>query len=237
MTFVLIHGAWHGGWCWRIVAPMLRQAGHEVFAPSLTGLGDRAHLANRDVDLELHINDVVSVLEKHDLREVVLLGHSYGGMVVTGAADRCTERIRRLIYFDAFVPENGRPQMHYIEAVPERAAGFKKVGETTGFVPPPPNSLWGHTDPKLIEWIKARETPHPYKTFVQPIRLTNEAALKRIPKTFVQCSTPATGAFDQFAAKYRNAPGWRFHEIKSGHDAMILVPQTVADILIQEANA
>jgi pimeloyl-ACP methyl ester carboxylesterase len=233
-TFVLIHGAWHGGWAWRHVAPLLRRAGHEVYAPSLTGMGDRAHLARPGIDLELHITDVVTLLEMHDLSEVILLGHSYGGMVVTGAADRAAKRIRRLIYFDAFVPENGRPQMDYIAAVPARAEGFRKQGEASGLVEPPPNSLWGHTDPKLIEWIKPREVKHPYGTFTQPMRFTNEAAFRRIPKTFVHCTQPATGAFDQFAAKYRNDPAWRFHELKSGHDAMILQPQAVADILLKE---
>jgi pimeloyl-ACP methyl ester carboxylesterase len=107
-AFVLVHGGWHGGFCWRFVAPALRRAGHDVYTPSLTGLGDRAHLARPGIDLELHIQDVVAVLEMEDLREVVLLGHSYGGMVVTGAADRCTARIRNLVYLDAFVPENGK---------------------------------------------------------------------------------------------------------------------------------
>jgi pimeloyl-ACP methyl ester carboxylesterase len=238
VNFVLIHGAWHGGWCWRHVAPLLRRAGHDVFAPSLTGMGDRAHLARPDIDLETHITDVVTLLEMHDLHDVVLLGHSYGGMVVTGAADRAAKRIRRLVYFDAFVPENGKPQMDYIAAaVPERAAGFRKQGEATGFIDPPPNSLWGHTDPKLVEWIKPREVRHPYRTMTQPLRLANEAALKAIPKTFVHCTAPATGAFEQFAAKYRNDPAWRFHELKSGHDAMILQPKAVADILLKETEA
>jgi len=236
MTYVLIHGAWHGGWCWRLVAPMLRRAGHEVFTPSLTGMGDRKHLWRADIDLELHIADVVSLLETHDLQEVILLGHSYGGMVVTGAADRCAKRIRRLIHFDAFVPENGKSLLDYVAAaVPERAAGFRKQGEATGAVEPPPNSLWGHTDPAIIEWLKPREVKMPYPTQTQPLRLTNEAALKRIPRTFVHCTAPATGAFDPFAAKVRNDPAWRFHELKSGHDAMILQPKAVADLLLKEA--
>ena len=233
-TFVLIHGAWHGGWAWRRVAPLLRSAGHEVFAPSLTGLGDRAHLARPGIDLELHIQDVVSLLEMEDLKDVILLGHSYGGMVVTGAADRAPGRIRRLIYFDAFVPENGKPQMDYVAAaVPERAAGFRAQGEAKGFIDPPPASLWGHTDPETIAWLKPREAKHPYATMVQPIRLANEGALRRIPKTFVHCTSPATGAFDQFAARYRADPAWRFFELKSGHDAMLLQPRAVADILLK----
>ena len=236
-AFVLIHGAWHGGWCWRRVAPLLRQAGHEVFTPSLTGLGERAHLAQPGIDLELHIQDVVSLLEMEDLSDVVLLGHSYGGMVVTGAADRVPRRIRRLIYFDAFVPENGKPQMDYVAAaVPERAAGFRKQGEASGFIEPPPAALWGHTDPEMIAWLKRREVKHPYRTMTQPIRLANEAALARIPKTFVHCTAPATGAFDPFAAKYRNDPAWRFFELNSGHDAMLLKPREVADILLKNSN-
>jgi pimeloyl-ACP methyl ester carboxylesterase len=232
-TFVLVHGAWHGGWCWRFVAPILRRAGHEVFTPTLTGLGERAHLARSGIDLELHVQDVVALLEMEDLRDVVLLGHSYGGMVVTGAADRRASRIGRLVYLDAFVPENGRCALEYV--VPERAAAFRKEGEAEGSVTPPPPAVWGLVRPEHIAFVRPRETRQPFQTFTQPIRLANEDALTRLPKTFIYCSSPATGSFDQFAAKYRNDPAWRFFELKTGHDAMILVPEELAAILLESA--
>jgi pimeloyl-ACP methyl ester carboxylesterase len=226
---VLVHGAWHGGWCWRYVRDLLEQSRHRVYNPSLTGLGERKHLAHASITLDTHIEDLVSLLEMEDLREVVLVGHSYGGMVVTGAADRAHARIKRLVYLDAFVPENGKCTLDYV--VPERAARLREEGERAGSVTPPPVSLWGLAKPEHIEFVKPREVRHPYRTMAQPIRLENEAALARIPRTFVYCSSPATGSFDAFAAKYRNDPAWRFHELKTGHDAMILMPEAVADIL------
>jgi pimeloyl-ACP methyl ester carboxylesterase len=232
-AFVLVHGGWHGGWCWRFVAAALRRADHDVYTPSLTGLGDRAHLARPGIDLELHIQDVVALLEMEDLREVVLLGHSYGGMVVTGVADRCTARIRNLVYLDAFVPENGKCALDYI--VPERAAAFRRDGEQSGSIAPPPLSLWGLTRPEHVAFVKPRETRHPFHTFSQPIRLENEAALARLPKSFIYCSSPATGSFDRFATKYRRDPSWLFFELKTGHDAMILVPDQLTAILQQLA--
>jgi len=234
-TFVLVHGAWHGGWKWRFVAPILRRAGHDVFTPTLTGLGERAHLARPGIDLDLHVQDVVALLEMEDLREVVLLGHSYGGMVVTSVAERCAERIRRLVYLDAFVPENGKCLLDYVDhAVPGRAAAFRKEGEQFGSVAPPPLSLWGLVKPEHVVLAKPRETRHPFHTFTQPVRLVNPAA-RALPKTFIYCSSPATGSFDQFAAKYRNDPAWRFRELATGHDAMILVPGELAAILLQSA--
>jgi pimeloyl-ACP methyl ester carboxylesterase len=227
-TFVLIHGAWHGGWCWRFVRPLLKD--HQVFTPSLTGLGERSHLARPDVDLDTHIADVVSLLEMEDLREVVLVGHSYGGMVVTGAADRVPARIRRLVYLDAFVPENGKCLLDY--AVPERAARMREEGERAGSVTPPPLSLWGLTRQEHLDFVKPREVRHPFGTMKQAIRL--EGNTERLPKTFIYCSSPATGSFDQFAARYRNAAGWTFFELPTGHDAMILMPERVAELL-QEA--
>ena len=224
-NFVLVHGAWHGGWCWRFVRPLLK--GHEVYAPSLTGLGERKHLARRDIDLDTHIADVVSLLEMEDLRDVVLVGHSYGGMVVTGAADRVPARIARLVYLDAFVPEDGKCLLDYV--VPERAARMREEGEKVGSVTPPPLSLWGVTEQKDIAFIKPREARHPFGTMVQRIKL--EGNTRRLPKTFIYCSSPATGSFDQFAAKYRTAPNWKFFELPTGHDAMILMPERTAELL------
>jgi pimeloyl-ACP methyl ester carboxylesterase len=235
-TFVLVHGAWHGGWKWRLVAPILRRAGHEVFAPTLTGLGERAHLARSRVDLDLHVQDVVALMEMEDLREVVLVGHSYGGMVVTGAAERSPERVRRVVYLDAFVPESGKCLLDYVDiAVPGRSAGFRKEGEESGFVSPPPLSLWGLANPEHVAFARQRQAPHPYHCFTQPIRLVNSSAAA-LPKTFIYCSSPATGSFDQFAAKYRGDPKWRFYELKTGHDCMILVPDEVAALLLRSAQ-
>ena len=232
-TYVLIHGAWHGGWCWRSVAPALRRAGHEVYAPSLTGLGERKHLAHAGINLDTHIEDVVSLMEMEDLREVILLGHSYGGMVVTGAADR-SARVGQLVYLDAFVPENGKCLLDY--AVPERAARMREEGEKAGAVTPPPMSLWGLTQKEHLEFVGPREVRHPFGTMAQRIRLENADKLARLPRTYIYCSQPATGSFDQFAARYRNDPAWRFHELKTGHDAMLLVPGQVIEILLQTAS-
>jgi pimeloyl-ACP methyl ester carboxylesterase len=229
-TLVLVHGAWRGGWCWRFVRALLEKSGHQVYAPSLTGLGERKHLARPEIDLDTHITDVVCLLEMEDLRDVVLVGHSYGGMVITGAADRAPERIGRLVYLDAFVPEDGKCILDYV--VPERAARLREEGEKAGSVTPPPLSLWGVTKQEHIDFIKPREVRHPYRTMSQKIRLSGNA--ESIPKTFIYCSSPATGSFDQFAAKYREAASWRFFELKTGHDAMILMPERVAELLEQK---
>ena len=232
---MLVHGAWHGGWCWKRVAPALRRAGHGVYAPSLTGLGERKHLASRAIDLETHIQDVAGLLEMEDLNDVVLVGHSYGGMVVTGAADRMAGRISQLVYLDAFVPEHGRCLLEYV--VPERAARMREEGESTGFVTPPPMSLWGLTRPEDLAFVGPREVKHPYATMAQRISLTGGISAPSIGKTFIYCSSPATGSFDQFAAKYRNHPAWRFRELKTGHDAMLLMPEAVIRILLEETAA
>jgi pimeloyl-ACP methyl ester carboxylesterase len=229
VTFVLVHGAWHGGWCWRFVRALLEKSAHRVYAPSLTGLGERRHLARPDIDLDTHITDVVSLLEMEDLRRIVLVGHSYGGMVITGAADRAHERIARLVYLDAFVPESGKCTLDYV--LPERAARFREEGERTSSITPPPLSLWGHTKQEHIDFIKPREVRHPYRTMAQPIRISNPEKIERLPRTFIYCSSPATGSFDQFAAKYRNDAAWTFFELKTGHDAMILMPEQVAELL------
>lgn len=193
-------------------------------------MGERAHLLTRDIDLDLHVRDVVSLLQMEDLRDVVLVGHSYGGMVVTGASGRIPDRVRRVVYLDAFVPEDGRCALDYV--VPERAARMREEGGRTGFVSPPPVSLWGLTKPEHVDFVRPRETAQPFRTFTQPVRIADPKACAKLPKTFVYCSSPPTGTFDQFAARYRNDSAWRFHELKCGHDAMILMPEAVAEILV-----
>ncbi|MSQ51292.1 MAG: alpha/beta hydrolase [Betaproteobacteria bacterium] len=230
MTFVLIHGAWHGGWCWRQVLPLLRSGGHEVHAPTLTGLGERAHLAHPDINLDTHIRDVCGVIEFEELKDVVLVGHSYAGMVITGVADRVPDRIRRLIYFDAFVPENGKALIDYTGA--ERAARQRAEGEASGTVGPMPAAALGLTRPEDIAWATRRQVRHPYRTMSQPLLLSNQAALARIPKAFVNCHS-ATGTFEQFAVKIRQDSAWHYLELKTGHDAMIIDPQGTARILVE----
>ena len=211
---------------------MLRRAGHEVFTPTLTGLGERGHLASAGIDLDTQVQDVVALVEMEDLRGIVLVGHSYGGMVVTGAAERIQDRVRRLVYLDAFVPEDGKCALEYV--VPERAARFREEGERTGFVSPPQSSLWGVTRPDDVAFARQRELRHSYRCFTQPLRVNSSAAA--LPKTFIYCSSPATGTFDQFAARYGDDPKWRFHELKTGHDSMVLVPEQLAALLLQSAQ-
>ena len=204
-----------------------------MHAPTLTGLGERGHLATAGLDLDTQVQDVVALVEMEDLSGIVLVGHSYGGMVVTGAAERIPGRVRRLVYLDAFVPADGKCALDYV--VPERAARFREEGERTGFVSPPPPSLWGVTRDDDVAFARQRELRHPYRCFTQPLRVVNSSAAA-LPKTFIYCSSPATGTFDQFAEKYRRDPAWRFHELKTGHDSMILVPDGIAALLLQSTQ-
>jgi pimeloyl-ACP methyl ester carboxylesterase len=230
-TFVLVHGAWHGGWCWKKVTPSLRAAGHDVHTPTLTGLGERAHLANTDVNLDTHIADVVNLIEAEELGEVVLAGHSYGGMVVTGVADRLAERLRRVVYLDAFLPESGKCLLDYLH--PDRRAAIEQ-GAQSGFVDPLPMKIFGVTDPQDVAWVSRHEIRQSYRTFAQPLHFTGHGGAK-LPRTFVYCSNPPTGSFDQFAARLRADPSWKFHELKTGHDCMITDPQGVIRVLLENA--
>ncbi len=228
MNFVLIHGAWHGAWCWRRVAPILRSAGQEVFVPSLTGLGDRAHLCRPEVDLETHIQDVVKLLEMEELEEVRLVGHSYAGMVITGVADRVPERIRRLVYLDAFLPEDGKTVIDYM--TPERAAHQREQIRKVGKVEPMSLAMLGVTGSDA-QWVARHLVPQPGGTSIQPLRLKNPQALQKIERVYIDCHS-ASGTFTQFAAKVRADPSWRFFELPCGHDARVIDPQGVARLLL-----
>ena len=237
-TYVLVHGGGHGGWCYQRVARLLRSAGHEVYAPTLTGLGDRAHLLRRGIDLDLHIQDIAAVLQFEDLRDVILVGHSYGGMVITGVADRAADRVGRLVYLDAANPVNGQSLVDVagpiIEAV--RPAGEVVDGVELVLLPSPEAGMfYGVTDPDDLAWMADRLTGHPWKCFEQPLDLANEPALWSIPQFHIVCTSTLATRDPQLMAKAR-AEG-RLWEIDTGHDLMITEPEQVADALLQVAVA
>jgi len=228
-TYVLVHGAWHGGWCWAKVARLLRDAAQEVYTPTLTGLGERAHLARPEIDLETHIQDIVAVIESEELRQVTLVGHSYGGMVISGVAARVAARIGHLVYLDAFVPEAGKSLLDYLGP---RAAVMREAVATQGEgwkIPSLPPERYGVSSQRDTEWLTKHLRPQPLKTFEQPLPALGGEELKR---TYVYCSKPATGTFDQFAERLRDDRKWTFHDVKTGHDAMITAPGEIAKILM-----
>ena len=235
-TIVLIHGGWHGGWCWKRVLPYLRAAGHEVHAPTLTGMGERRHLLDRDVSIATHIEDVVALLDYEDLTDVVLLGHSYGGMVISGVADRVPQRLKRLVFLDAFAPQNGDSVAGSVP--PEQGAAMKKAIDTEGegwLSPVPPLSVWGVVAPEDLAWMTPRVGPQPAKTLTDPLPLSNDARLA-IPKTYISCVSQQRAAFVAISARIRAEGGWDYRELDAPHDAMVTEPRALADMLVDVAT-
>jgi pimeloyl-ACP methyl ester carboxylesterase len=237
-TYVLVHGGGHGGWCYQRVARLLRAEGHEVYTPTLTGLGERAHLLDDRVDLHRHIGDVAAVLDFEDLHDVVLVGHSYGGMVITGAADRTAGRVGRLVFLDAANPVNGQSLVDVsgpiIEAV--RPMGMVVDGIELVLLPAPDAGLlYGVTDPGDLAWMAQRLTGHPWKCFEQRLELEHEEALWAIPQYHIVCtSTLATR--DRRLIERARTEG-RLWDIDTGHDLMITEPKKTADALLQVLTA
>jgi pimeloyl-ACP methyl ester carboxylesterase len=230
--YVLVHGGGHGGWCYQPLARLLRSAGHVVYAPSLTGLGEREHLFRCDVDLECHITDIVKLLHFEDLRDVILVGHSYGGMVITGAADRAADRVGHLVYLDAATPANGQSLVDVAGAMMAAARADSRIIDGVEMCLYPTDdtlAYYGVFDPDRLEWMKARLTPHPWKCFEQPLRLNNEATLAGIPQSHI-CST----LFMQFrdVDGLRQQADGRVWDLDTGHDMMITEPGWVANKLM-----
>jgi pimeloyl-ACP methyl ester carboxylesterase len=227
-TFILVPGAWLGGWCWRFVAVHLRAAGHTVISATLTGLGERAHLLNRDINLDTHISDIVGLFKYRDLRNVILVGHSYGGTVITGTAERVPDRIQQLVYLDASVPGDGESNDTVIGPVMAAQLRAAAMSEGEGWkVPPPPyvvERLSGHP---FREWVAARLTPHPLRPFADPVSLSSTEAAA-LPRAFIQ--TTQSDLYRNLVARARRA-GWYCQEIGGGHYAMITEPKAVAAAL------
>ncbi|MGH7571611.1 MAG: alpha/beta fold hydrolase [Gemmatimonadota bacterium] len=218
-TYVIVHGAWGGSWDWRQVDSILTGHGHLVYRPALTGLGERVHLASPSIGLDTHITDIVNVLVWEDLRDVVLVGHSYGGMVITGVADRVPERIRHLIYLDAFLPDSGESMRRL--ARPETATLIDRYADT-GMVPP----VWVDSIAQI-----PKDVPQPLRTMTDPLVLTNRAA-RRIPGTYILTVEPGLSR-DPFTpfAKRAAARGWRVLRMEAGHVPNRTQPVALAALL------
>lgn len=233
-VYVLIHGAFHGGWCWRDVAAGLRARGHDVFTPTLTGLGAQSHLLTPGVDLDVHIQDVTNLLQWEDLTDVTLVGHSYGGMVVTGVADRAADRIADIVYLDAIVPENGQSTLDV--QPPGRADWMRaRAAENGGVtIPPVEPELYGVTEPDAKAWVAAKCTPQPFQTFSQKIRLSGPPAERVTKRLYILCTNPALPYMQQFYERAASA-NWEVMEMATGHDAMVTAPDELTDILASRA--
>jgi pimeloyl-ACP methyl ester carboxylesterase len=235
-TYVLVHGGGHGGWCYAKVKRRLDHIGHQVFAPSLTGLAERSHLLSPAVDLDLHVNDIVQLLHYWDLRGVILVGHSYGGMVITGIADRATDRIGKLVYLDAANPHNHQSLVDVAGPVIEsvRPMGAVVDGVELVLLPAPgAGAFYGVTDPSDLAWMDARLTGHPWRCFEQKLDLQNEEGLWALPQYHVVCeSTLATRDRELMERAKHEGRLW---SIDTGHDLMITEPDFVTQALVEIA--
>jgi len=224
-TFLVAHGAWSAGFAWKKMRGRLRELGHELITPTYTGLGERHHLARPEVDLETHIADVLGVLHCEDLRDVILVGHSYGGMVATGVADRVPDRLAQIVYLDAFVPRSGQS---LLDLVPQPPGGPPDPRVEPWRVPP--NPLPPDTSPADVAWIMPRRFPQPRRSFEQ--RLTLAGAGSAVPRTYIYCTRPVPGdVFRQFADRARVEPGWGYLEIDATHNPHLTAPDALGALL------
>ncbi|MEU8975523.1 alpha/beta fold hydrolase [Streptomyces monashensis] len=238
-TFVLVHGAWHSGRVWDRVVPLLARAGHQVFTPSLTGHGEKEHLLTPDVDLDTHVADVVALLSEWDLTNVVLVGHSYAGMVISGVAGEVPDRITHLVYVDAMVPTDGESALDVIPGKTQRLIDAAAASEAPWRIPPVPEmpapmGLFGVTDPADTAWLRTMLSDESVRCFLQPVRLDNPA-VDAIPRTHIHCVGSAPGDVTRrpVPAVQPNGAASQVWELQSGHDCMVTVPDALTDLLLK----
>jgi pimeloyl-ACP methyl ester carboxylesterase len=228
-TFVLVHGAWHGGWCWKRVATLLRAKDHHVYTPTLTGVADRSHLLSPDISLATQVDDIVQLMRWEELSDVVLVGHSSGGVIISGVAEKMENAIASLVFLDAFVPENGQSVVDIMAngESAERIHAAARDGAIT--LPPIPASVFKVNDADAA-WVDRMCTPHPIRHFTDPLTLTG--ARERIPRRSYILATVNNGAtFVPTHERLKNDPTWRTYEIPCGHDVMLDMPERLADVL------
>lgn len=220
-VFVLVHGAWAGGWCWKHVTPLLRAAGHDVYPVTLTGLGERAHLASPSINLDTHIRDVTATIEYEELDQVVLVGHSYGGTVITGVLGSVPQRIKRAIYIDASVPAAGEC---VLDEMSPAIRDFVNNSPDVHISSPPPIG-------DSMAWWRSKVAPHPLDTWRTPLR-TPDPASTNIPRTFIACTR--SDNHRDLAESLRTRAGWRVLEIDSDHFPMVRAPEKLAELMLSD---
>ncbi len=240
-TFVLVHPAWFGGWCWNKVVPQLRSAGQAVYAPTLTGLGERAHLAHPGVSLSLHIEDVVNMLEFEDLNAVTLVGSSSGGSVITGVVDRVPDRVERVVYLDAFLPSDGQSTGELVP--PNRWAAMKQLVESEGygwllprFSPAPwepfAREAWEVSEEDL-SWVLSRLRPTPVRHFTEPMQLRHsDVGGPTTHRVYIRCRSNPSPQFDRWAAAAQSSPEWTYRELMLPHLPYITHPDETTEVLL-----
>ena len=229
-VFVLLHGSYHGGWCWNKTTPYLRSDGHTVYTPTLTGLGERCHLVHPRAGLSLHIQDLVQVFEYEDLKDVVLVGHSYGGLVISGVAESCYERISHMVYLDGFLPDHGQSAFDINPGSEERWKEQADAAGTEWLVPPSdPADVYEINDADDSEWVRENLTATPVLTHSEPLNAPQERA-KELPRSFIACTQYEI--FDHMAEKAKEE-GLNYYELDTGHDAMVTMPEGLSRILLE----
>lgn len=236
--FVLVHGAWHGAWCWTRVLPLLRQAGHDAYAITLSGVGDRGHLLSPEIRLKTHIDDVVNLISFEELNNVVLVGHSYAGMVITGVADALLARgstaLKHLVYLDAVVPLPGESWSSHQppETVAERI-NSAVIRNNTKVILPPNARVFG-LEGADHEWVTRRMTPQPFLLYLDPLDF-EPSRLAALPRTFIACTSPALPTVAGARERARQENGWQLMELETGHDAMVSAPRELDEALLSIA--
>ncbi len=233
-TFVLLHGAWHGAWCWRRVSDQLRERGHRVYLPTLTGLGERSHLLSANITLNTHADDLINTLLWEDLSDVILVGHSFGGIAVSAAADIVPERIRSLIYLDSLLIQNGESPFSVVPA--EVAAARRKLAQESPdglTIPVPPPEAFGVSDPADAQWLRDKCTPHPVSTYESSLSLRHPLG-NGLPVTYIAVQ-PEYGPLQSVREWVKQQSDWEYISIDAGHDAMVTSPDTVTALLLDIA--
>jgi pimeloyl-ACP methyl ester carboxylesterase len=233
-AFVLIHGAFHGGWCWRRVGDLLAATGARVFAPTMTGLGERAHLLNDTVGIETFFRDAIGVIEAEELTDIVLVGHSFGGAVISGVADRIPGRIAQLVYLDAVVPLNGKSAL---ACLPEETQTIRlRTARATGglTIPLPTETMFDLAPGVDRDWVARRITPHPLAAYTDPIHLDHPPG-NGLPRVYIRCTDPVYPAVVPCYDRIKQEGGWTLVDIATGHDAMVTAPEALAEILLKYA--